>query len=64
MSLPVPTKEVIRSVYTELPESAARPLAEWMTAMRADLKALLAKLDADPTIAATDFASTIKNTGD
>jgi hypothetical protein len=60
----ISTQEVIIALESKLPESAARPLREWMLAMRADQKALLAKLDADDGVTGTNYTSTIKQVGD
>lgn len=60
----VSTKEVVVALHAELPERADFALREWMLAVRADLKALLAKLDADAGVTDTNYASTIKNCGD
>lgn len=60
----ISTQEVTRVLHPALPENQSRALEQWMTAVRADLKALLAKLDADSGVTGEDYASTIKNTGD
>lgn len=60
----VSTREVIVALHGQLPEKGDYALREWMMAIRADLKALLAKLDADSGVNGTDYASTIKNSGD
>lgn len=60
----VSTNETIVALRGQMAEPAERALRELLIAYRADLKELLAKLDADSGVNGTDYTSTINASGD